>query len=91
MARNVEEPPFHRYRDAAESRHDLASTGFTFRELLDQIHLQRVMRLIEDDDIRLGYIAPAVGYSDSAHFNRTFHRWTGISPSEYRVQRSADR
>jgi len=68
----------------------MARKGVTFGELLDQIRQQRAMRLIEDDGIRFAEIAQDVGYSDSAHFNRAFHRWTGISPSQYRVQRSTD-
>jgi len=68
----------------------LARKGVTFPELLDQIRLQRAMRLIEDNGVRLGDVALDVRYSDSAHFNRAFRRWTGISPSQYRVQRSTD-
>jgi AraC-like DNA-binding protein len=61
--------------------------GLTYRELIDQLRFQAAMCLIVEDSIKLSDIARHVGYSDSAHFNRAFRRWMGVSPSRYRLQR----
>jgi AraC-like DNA-binding protein len=62
----------------------LNSRGLTYRELIDQLRFESAIRLIGDDSMTLIDIARQVGYSDSAHFNRAFRRWTGTSPSQYR-------
>ena len=68
----------------------LTKRGLTYRELVDQVRFQAAMPLVEDDSIKLSDIARNIGYSDGAHFNRAFHRWTGTSPSKYRLQRSSN-
>jgi AraC-like DNA-binding protein len=65
-------------------RRHLASEGQSWRRILDDVEAERAIELIEGSDEALADIARRLGYSQYAHFNRAFHRWTGASPSAYR-------
>lgn len=62
----------------------LAKEGLNFKTLVNQARYQASLELISDPKIQLIEIAQHLGYSDQAHFTRAFHRWAGVSPSEYR-------
>jgi len=62
----------------------LARNGLTYRRLVDRVRFDAALSLIEDPSMRLGDIAMALGYSEHAHFTRSFRRWTGVGPREYR-------
>ena len=64
----------------------LKKNGLTFKRVVDQARFQVAADLIRDPHFRLVDIAHQLGYSDQANFNRAFRRFTGTSPSEYRLQ-----
>ena len=68
----------------------LASEGTSWRRLVDRVRLDAADRMLADPALPLGEIAAELGYSDHAHFTRAFRRWTGESPSAYRLATCAD-
>ncbi len=44
--------------------------------------------LLESTDLSMGQIASVVGFSSQSYFSQMFKKLTGVSPSEYREQKS---
>lgn len=61
----------------------LAEEGFSFRQLRDR-ELQRLATSALQRGDKIAGIAHDLGFSDESAFSRSFRRWTGVSPSEYR-------
>ena len=62
----------------------LARQHLTYRQLVDDVRLEKARKLLEKDaGTVIGEVSRAVGYSDPAHFTRAFLRWTGMTPREF--------
>jgi len=55
-----------------------------FYDILNEVRINEAIRLLKDSSLRIGSIGEMVGYTDSAHFARTFKKITGKSAAEYR-------
>ena len=62
----------------------LDAEGCSYSILLDGLLKDRALTLLEETDETVTDIALQLGYSDGAHFSRSFRRWTGTAPSRYR-------
>ena len=68
----------------------LRKRGLSFSDLVDEVRLGMAYRYLDQSGLRLSKIAHELGYSDAAHFTRAFRRWTGKTPSDYRLIRQHD-
>jgi AraC family transcriptional regulator len=68
------------------SRSFRRTLGCTFREYLTLIRIRRATDLLKQSSACITEIAFACGFSDHAHFTRTFKRATGLTPTAYRIQ-----
>jgi len=68
------------------SRSFRRTQGCTFREYLTLIRLRRATELLKRSSRHVTEIAFACGFSDHAHFTRTFKRATGVTPTGHRMQ-----
>lgn len=59
-------------------------TGMPMKEYLQNIRITEACRLLTTTSQKIGDIAAAVGYQDTAYFNRLFKKKTGVSPRLYR-------
>lgn len=59
-------------------------TGKSFYDLLNAIRIEEAKRLLHDPRLKIGEVAELVGYSDPAHFARTFRKLEGTSANAYR-------
>ena len=64
-----------------------ALLGRTPGALIRGMRLQRAADLVTAGDLQLGQVAYAVGFSDQAHFTRSFKKHFGCTPSAYRQAR----
>ncbi|MBQ8688190.1 MAG: helix-turn-helix domain-containing protein [Ruminococcus sp.] len=81
----------------AESRH-ISTCWFirSFKQILKVTPMQYILSLrianaqslLESTEYNISEIAEAVGYDNPLYFSRLFHKHIGVSPSEYRKQRT---
>ncbi len=65
----------------------LADEDTSFQRVLDETRAEMACLLLNQTRQTIGEIAEALGFADSSNFSRTFRRWQGISPREYRQQK----
>ena len=63
-------------------------TGQSFFDLLSGMRISRAKELLADPAIRIHEIAEKTGFSDVAHFSRSFKKIMGCTPGEYRNQQA---
>jgi len=63
----------------------LSDTGLSYREILNAVRFERAVALLRNEEMKITDIALSLGYSDPAHFTRSFQRAAGVSPSRFRV------
>ena len=59
-------------------------TGRTLNQYITEYRMEKAKQMLADPRYRITDISAAVGYSDSGYFCKSFHKYTGLSPSEYR-------
>lgn len=62
-------------------------TNKSFFDTLSELRIAKSKEMISDPSLRIHEIALMVGFSDVAHFSKTFKRLTGKSPVDYRLNR----
>lgn len=63
----------------------LSQQDTSFQQLLDQARQNLSRSYMEQSDISISEIAYLLGFTDTSSFSRAFKRWTGQSPSQYRL------
>lgn len=66
----------------------LDATGASFRELADGVRFQVARELLGDTQMSVGEIAASLHYGDASAFAHAFRRWSGRTPSQWRLARS---
>jgi AraC-like DNA-binding protein len=62
----------------------LGDEGTSFRNILDDVRREFACALLQDRSLSIADVAFFLQYSEPAAFNRSFRRWTGRTPSEFR-------
>lgn len=65
----------------------LEQAGTTYTATLDAVRKQLALSYIEDTRYSLGEITYLLGFAEPSTFSRSFKRWHGISPRDYRAKR----
>lgn len=60
-------------------------TGQSFLDLLSGMRIERAKQLLRNPSMRVHDVAEQTGFSDVAHFSKSFKRLTGQTPGEYRA------
>ncbi len=64
----------------------LLQRNTNFQMILDDTRRELACGYVQQVNRPLTEIAFLLGFSDSSNFTRAFKRWTGVSPSEYRLK-----
>jgi AraC-like DNA-binding protein len=67
-------------------RRKLASTGSSYRALLDEARYRDARDLLETSDRGLADISERLGFENPPSFTRAFKQWTKTTPSDYRAR-----
>lgn len=67
-----------------------AELSMTFREFMSRVRLKRAKALLRETGRPVIEVAAETGWRSLGHFTSTFRRRVGMTPSEYRAQRSSD-
>lgn len=70
-------------------RRGLSKERTGFRDLAQDVRLQRAAELLADQRVAIEEIARRLGYSEPAAFIHAFRRWTGVSPARFRREHHA--
>ena len=63
-------------------------TGKTLNQYLTEYRMEQAKQLLRDPRYKIADISSRVGYSDGNYFGKSFKKYTGFSPSEYRERES---
>lgn len=62
----------------------LQAEGTSFQQLLDEVRHERACWLLTRTNSTVENIAHSLGFEDASNFSRTFKRWGGKTPSDFR-------
>lgn len=65
----------------------LEQENTSYMQLKDSVRQQKAEFYLLHTHKNISYIAERCGFSESSSFHRSFKRWTGLAPSEFRVQK----
>ncbi len=60
------------------------STGFTPNDYLNHVRVETAKQKISTETA-LSQVAQECGFSNQSHLNRTFKKWVGLTPGQYRT------
>lgn len=60
-------------------------TKMTISEYVQKLRIEEACNLLKHTDNKVIFIASSVGYKDIKHFNEVFKKYTGMTPSMYRI------
>ncbi|WJH35855.1 helix-turn-helix domain-containing protein [Paenibacillus sp. CC-CFT747] len=58
--------------------------GQSFTQYLTALRMEKAKEVLLDPNRKVYEAGDAVGYEDYAYFSKTFKKYTGLSPSDYR-------
>lgn len=62
------------------------ATGLTFTEYLSQVRVTKAKNLLQNPHARIAEVAFEAGFQSLTHFNRSFRKFEGKSPKQYRAE-----
>lgn len=65
-------------------KRSLKSENTKFSKILENILYKKAVLLLTNSDLNITLISEFLGYSDSPNFIRSFKKWSGITPGQYR-------
>ena len=61
-----------------------SETGQTLNQYITEYRMEKAKQLLKDARFKISDISSRVGYSDGNYFGKSFKKYCGLSPSEYR-------
>lgn len=60
--------------------------GIHISEYVNRVRIKHAQQMLTESNTKIVNIAKALGFSSPSYFNSVFKRYTGVTPSQYRVQ-----
>lgn len=70
-------------------RRRLKKEGTTFQQLKDGCRRDASKAYLSNPDLSINAVAALMGFTDPSAFHRSFKKWTGITPGDYRQREHA--
>ena len=64
----------------------LNKEGTSYQQLKDDFRKEAVLAYMNRRELSINAISLLMGFQDSSAFHRSFKKWTGMSPGQYRAQ-----
>jgi AraC-like DNA-binding protein len=64
----------------------LAEAGTSYQEILDETRLHLAEQYLRQETYSVGDVAFLLGFSDFSNFSRAFKKWTGETPTNFRIK-----
>lgn len=61
-----------------------SETGHTLNQYITEYRMEKAKQLLKDARFKITDVSSRVGYSDGNYFGKSFKKYCGLSPSEYR-------
>jgi len=68
-------------------RRRLKREGTTFQQLKDQARCETARLCLDRQDLTINEVALQLGFTDPSAFHRSFKKWTGQTPGQFRASR----
>ncbi|MBK6683745.1 MAG: AraC family transcriptional regulator [Deltaproteobacteria bacterium] len=69
-------------------RRRLVESGTSYLQVRDQVRWDLAVQYLSERDLPIAEIAFLLGFADERAFRRSFQRWTGRSPAQFRAGRA---
>jgi AraC-like DNA-binding protein len=63
----------------------LAASGTGFRELVEECRFAIASQMLAETDADINHVALMLDYADASAFTRAFRRWSGSTPTQWRL------
>lgn len=63
----------------------LTAEGTSFQQLKDQFRRELAVHYMQREELSIDAIAAVMGFQDNSAFYRSFKKWTGVSPGQFRA------
>lgn len=78
----------HLYLSPRTLQRRLTDAHTSYQEILDTVRLDIAQKLLTNTDMELGEIAFYLGFDELNSFQRIFHKWQGLTPTQWRAMQS---
>ena len=72
----------------ATMRRHLKQEGYTYQSIKDDLRRDIAIAELQDSRRSIAEIAMRVGFAEPSAFHRAFRKWTGMRPTDYRLERA---
>ena len=72
----------------ATMRRRLKHEGYTYQSIKDDLRRDIAIGELQDSQRSIAEIATRVGFAEPSAFHRAFRKWTGMRPTDYRLERA---
>jgi len=69
----------------------LKEEGTDFKKLLNEVRKTQAIELLVSDKANILHISLQLGFKESSSFYKAFHRWYGMTPSEYLIKMNKEK
>lgn len=66
-------------------RRRLKDVGTTYQEFKDETRRDAALQLLSRPELKINAVAAMLGFDEPSAFHRSFKKWTGSTPGEYRL------
>lgn len=68
-------------------RRRLKKEGITFQQFKDNTRMQAAEQYLSRPELKINTVSALMGFDEPSAFHRSFKKWTGITPGEFRSRR----